>query len=135
MRLVDIYKSPDSVDVLYRLLEERPKSANISHKLMPSRKKHKGFVESCPYTAWYLVLVTYGQRVGAIYLTREDEIGVSIFKDHERCGYATTAIRMLMGLHPRKRFLANINPENEGSIAMFEKLGFSHIQNTYALDV
>ncbi len=43
----------------------------------------------------------------------------------------TSSDEKLMEAHPRKKYLANINPANERSIHMFEKLGFKHIQNTY----
>ena len=39
-----------------------------------------------------------------------------------------------MKRHPRKRFLANVNPRNKKSIAMFEAMGFRHLQNTYELN-
>jgi len=70
--------------------------------------------------------------VGSIYLTRQREIGIGIFKDRRKKGYAMESIKMLMNKHPG-RFLANINPENDPSIKLFEGIGFKHIQNTYEL--
>lgn len=72
------------------------------------------------------------QPVGTIYLTTLREIGISIFRSHQRQGYAIQAIDLLTAAHPGK-FLANINPKNTASIGMFKKLGFNHIQNTYEL--
>ena len=133
VRLVDVYGFQDTVDTLYRLLEERPLSACISHKRMPSRVKHNKFVASRPYAAWYLIEVN-GGPVGAIYLTHANEIGVGILRKRRRAGSATKAIKLLMELHPRDRYYANINPENEPSALLFSRLGFQHIQDTYALD-
>jgi RimJ/RimL family protein N-acetyltransferase len=133
MRLVSAYEVTSN-SILYRLLEERPVSANISHQEMPTWKKHKQFVKSRPYSAWFLIMD--GEEVlGSIYLTQQDEIGIFLFEKHQGNGHAGKAISMLMKLHPRKRYLANINPNNEGSIRMFKRLGFAHIQNTYLFDV
>ena len=41
------------------------------------------------------------------------------------------AIMKLMRRHPRPRYVANINPGNSDLTAVFSKLGFKHIQNTY----
>ncbi len=43
------------------------------------------------------------------------------------------AVLELIRLHGPRRYLANINPRNDASIAMFQGLGFTHIQNTYEL--
>lgn len=130
MKLVDVYDGPKAADVLYELLAERPAKARISHRKMPTRADHENFVASRPYLAWYLIEVD-GDRVGAIYLTHANEVGVGIFRQAQRRGYATAAIRMLMERHPRESFRANINPDNRGSIEMFARLGFVHVQNTY----
>lgn len=130
MNLVDVYGSPDALGVLYRLLEERDPEVNISHREMPSWDSHCAFVASRPYAAWYLI-VAESEPVGAIYLSRADEIGVFILRAYRGKGYGRRAVLMLMEQHPRERYLANINPANEGSIAFFRELGFRHIQNTY----
>ena len=44
------------------------------------------------------------------------------------------AVRMLMGRHPRPRYLANINPGNSLSKVLFRRLGFKHIQETFAYE-
>ena len=133
VRLVGAYEITSDF-ILYGLLEERPVSANISHQEMPTWEEHKRFIKSRPYTAWYLIM-DGEEALGSIYLSQQDEIGVFLFKKHQGNGYAKMAIKMLTEEHPRKRYLANINPENKESISMFERLGFIHIQNTYALDV
>jgi RimJ/RimL family protein N-acetyltransferase len=129
VRLDSVYAHADAEDLLYQLLAERTPSQSISHQLMPTLNSHRRFVRSHPYRAWYLIL-DGEERVGAIYLTKEREIGVFVFEKFQRRGYGREAIRLLMRLWPG-RFLANINPINEASIRLFQGLGFNHIQNTY----
>lgn len=131
MILVDVYSEPKAIEVLYRLLKERPPGANISHRGDVSLESHEKFVSSRPYSVWYLVKED-ADFVGSVYLTKLDEIGVFVFKARQRRGVATEAIKKLLFFHHRTKYLANINPENVRSIRLFEKLGFCHIQNTYS---
>jgi len=128
--LIDVYESSAAPTLLYRLLEERTPEVNISHRKVPSWGDHLEFLGSRPYAAWY-VIEADGEPVGAIYLSRMDEIGVFILRAHRCRGYGKRAILQLLERHPRDRYLANINPTNSGSIAFFHSLGFRHIQNTY----
>jgi len=130
--LRDIYKVPDAPRHLYRLLEERGRDVNISHRAMPSWRAHLRFVRSRPYHAWYLIEAD-GEIAGAAYLSKADEIGIFLFRSHQGRGLGPEAVKAVMKRHPRKRFLANVNPRNKGSIAMFEAMGFRHLQNTYEL--
>lgn len=105
---------------------------NISHKELPTWEKHVAFINSKPYHAWHL-LAHDDEIVGSAYLTKQNEIGIFIFKKHRGRGFGKKAIGLLMGLYPRKRYIANINPQNEISLKLFEGLGFRHVQNTYAI--
>jgi RimJ/RimL family protein N-acetyltransferase len=135
IRLVDVYPCRIStVAFLYDLLLERDPVANISHKKMPAFDDHRKFVESRPYQAWYLVQMDE-EPLGAVYLTKDNEIGVFISKSHQGNGYGKKSVYILMSMHPAKRFLANIAPGNERSRAMFEKLGFELIQHTLAKEI
>jgi len=98
---------------------------------MPTRSEHEAFVRSRPYPHWYLIWADV-YIVGAVYLTTQDEIGIGILRAFRRHGYASEAIALLLRKHPGKRFLANINPLNTKSVALFQKLGFKGpIQVTY----
>jgi RimJ/RimL family protein N-acetyltransferase len=97
---------------------------------MPTVEQHLAFVRSNPYEEWNLVEVV-DSIVGATYLTRAGEIGIFIFKAYRGHGYGKRAVQMMMEKHKDKRLLANINPANEASIGMFQKLGFNLIQHTY----
>ena len=130
MRLRSVYKVTDAARHLYRLLQERTEAVNISHRVVPAWSAHARFVKSRPYAAWYLVEV--GDEItGAIYLSRANEIGIFLFRDYQGRGLGREAVQLLMQRHPRKQFLANVNPLNKNSIEMFEALGFRHLQNTY----
>ena len=130
MKLVDAYDHPEAVELLWRLLGEREPHQSISHHKMPTLAEHRGYVASKPYPYWYLI--DCGELVGAIYLTARREVGVGILQAHRKNGYGRSAFLQLQDRHPGQ-FLANINPANRPSMDMFRDLGFTHIQNTYAL--
>lgn len=143
--LRNVYSDPEADKVLYELLRERSTEddpyINISHRRLPSWVDHVYFIESRPYRKWYLIY-DEGIPVGTCYLSKRNEIGIVLFRRHRKKGYGTLAVSQLIEIHkPLKeipgvrsgRFLANINPENQASVRMFGKLGFTHLQNTYAL--
>lgn len=132
MELLSIYgfNSHYPIVLLYDLLGERTPDQSISHKSMPTINEHSNFVLSRPYKRWDLIYVEDHGFVGAIYLTYVNEIGIGVLRNHQGHHYGIEAVRLLMAREVGP-FLANINPNNQGSIAMFAKLGFGHIQNTY----
>jgi len=130
MKLLDAYTHPEAVDLLWQLLYEREPHQNISHKRLPSLKEHKAFVASKPYPHWYLI--DCGDLVGATYLTWRREVGIGILRRFRGSAYGRHAVMELGRLHPGPMY-ANINPANRSSIDMFRDLGFTHLQNTYAL--
>lgn len=137
LHLVDVYEEDGHASVhaifwLYELLRERKSHQSISHKEFPTSGQHIGFVFSRPYLAWYIAYAE-GEPVGAVYITKEREIGVHILNRYQEQGFGPHAVRLIMEKHSGK-FLANINPENLPSIRMFERMGFKHIQNTYCLE-
>lgn len=123
--------NPAHLALLYDLLRERTPEESISHKEMPTFVEHVDFVESSPYQRWVMLLVD-GRLVGASYLTHENEIGVSVLARERGNGYGSQAVEGWIARYPGRKFLANINPKNGKSQALFKKLGFRHIQNTYA---
>jgi len=120
------------LEFLYKLLEKRDSTANISHKKMPSYEEHVQFVHSKPYSVWYVIIVN-NERVGSIYLSKQDEIGILLISDMTGKGMGRIALELLMRKNPRKRYLANISPKNKKSTEFFEKNGFRLIQYTYEL--
>jgi len=118
---------------LYNLLKERKPNANISHKKMPNYSEHVKFVKSRPYTKWN-VIECGKQKVGSIYLSKNDEIGIFLKKQFQGKNVAQESLELFIKLNPRKRYLANINPKNVVSQKFFKKNGFKLIQYTYEFE-
>ena len=117
---------------LYDLLMERNPRANISHKKMPVYNKHVSFVSAKPYSKWYVIMYRVN-KVGSIYLTSQNEIGIFIKKSFQNKQIGNIALRKLIQKNPKKRYLANVNPKNKKSIRFFKNNGFKLIQYTFEL--
>ena len=139
MKLTMVHDSTPVYWTLYDLLKERTPEQSISHKKMPTMVEHVDFIRSNPYPHWYLIEADKTptkpvEFLGSVYLTKQREIGIFIFKKHQGEGYATEAIKEIIKMHPGK-FLANVNPANEPSNKLFEKLGGKIIQHTYEVEL
>ena len=117
---------------LYDLLKNKDPNANISHKKMPSYDEHVEFVMSKPYTNWYVI--EYDKKnVGSIYLSKQDEIGISINNDYEYDQIVKSALKLLMKLNQRKRYLANVGPKDVKSQEFLLKNGFTSLEYVYEI--
>mgnify|MGYP003972055143 FL=1 len=125
-------KKSDS-NFLYELLKERDSRANISHKKMPSIKQHEKFIQSKPYSKWYIIQSS-NNDIGSIYLSKNNEIGIFLIKKNQNEGIGANVLKLLMEKNPKIRYLANVNPKNKKSIEFFKKNGFKLIQHTYELE-
>ena len=123
----------DDYRFLFNLLKERESFMNISHKKMPTFSEHAKFVRSKPYTKWYII-ENGKKKVGSIYLSKQDEIGIFIKKNERQKDIGNSALELIMKKNPRERFLANINPKNKKSITFFQKNNFKLIQYTYEIN-
>lgn len=119
-------------EFLYELLKSRNPSVNISHKKLPTYYEHVKFVLEKPYSKWYIIKYNE-RRVGSIYLSLQDEIGIFIKKEFQRRGIGKKAVLLLMKKNPRSRYLANVAPENIKHQKFFKKLGFLGLEYTYEL--
>ena len=115
---------------LYDLLKERESNVNISHKKMPTYAQHIKFIESRPYSKWYVIILN-NQKIGSAYLSKQNEIGIFITKNKQRKKLGTSVLDMIIKKNHRKRYLANVNPKNKKSISFFKKNGFELIQHTF----
>ena len=125
-------KKSDS-NFLYELLKQRDPRANISHKRMPSFKQHESFIQSKPYSKWYIIQ-NFKNDVGSIYLSKNNEIGIFLIGKNQNKGIGCKALKLLIEKNPKIRYLANVNPKNKKSIDFFKKNGFKLIQHTYELE-
>ena len=118
---------------LYELLKEREPSTNISHKKMPTFNQHVNFVLSKPYSKWYIILQGI-DKVGSIYLSKQNEIGIFLKKESHHAGIGTMALKLVMKKNPKKGYLANVNPKNKKLIEFFKNNNFKILQYTYELN-
>lgn len=141
IQLHDVYERGHihqvDVDFLYEVLKARPPEANISHREMPTPEQHKQFVHRRPYECWYIVqaqsddgLVT--TRIGAIYISKQREVGIHLLEAYWGTGFAERALALLRQNHPGP-LLANVAPGNTRSQEFFMKAGGRLIQYTYTL--
>lgn len=119
---------------LFNLLKERDPKANISHKKMPTFSEHVKFIESKPYTNWYII-ENGRKKIGSVYLSKNDEIGIFLKKEAHGRNFGKIALELLVKKNPRSRYLANVNPKNTVSSKFFKKNGFKLIQHTYELEI
>lgn len=132
LKIIEVKNS--DAHFLYNLLLERSPKANISHKKMPSYKKHVSFVKSKPYSKWYVV-VNNKKKIGSIYLTNLNEIAISMKKDFDKNQIKENIIKLLMTKNPRKRYLFNVSPKNTNTINFFKKNSFKLVQYTFELEL
>lgn len=140
------YPVSDACEFLYRLLGERGGEVAISHREMPGYGKHCQFVIGKPYRYWYLVEQRSTSKnslgwIGAVNATWQNEVGVQLLSIWQGQGHGREAVRRFLATHtpnpaePSVRdgaWLANIAPTNVRSQQFFAKLGFRHIQETWA---
>ena len=120
----------EDAEFLFELLKQREGIVNISHKSLPAWEDHVDYIKNHSYQSWDIIWVDE-TRIGNIYLTEKDEIGIFLDKKFQSNGYGSQAINEFMKKNGKKRYLANINPTHYKSIQFFGKHGFLHIQNTY----
>lgn len=141
MEFADVYSTPGASDVLWELMLEREgeHTSNISFT-MPTREEHEAFIMRSPFAHWYLIEQD-GEYLGYVSASWRNEIGIVLFKAHRGQGYGREALEKLFSIaFPLKgvagdfpsHFVANVNPKNERSIALFQSLGFELVQQVYA---
>ena len=134
--LIRPVRPSDDTKFLFELLKERDSRVNISHKKMPTYASHVKFIESKPYKKWYII-TTYEhkckEKVGSIYLSKNDEIGIFVLKRFQGKNIGKYALTELMRRNPKSRYLANVNPKNKKSMQFFKNNSFKLIQYTFEL--
>lgn len=130
VKLKSVKKS--DVMFLYNLLNERDPKNNISHVKIPTLKQHIKFINSKPYTKWYIIYLD-NEKVGSMYITKQNEIGIHILKKFPFEKISSESLEIIIGKNPRKKLFANVSPQNIELQQFFNKKGFKLIQYTYEL--
>jgi len=120
-------------EFLFNLLQKRDSKVNISHKKMPTYNQHIKFLKSKPYSKWYIIILEK-QKIGSIYLSKQNEIGIFLMKSCDVDDIRLKSLITLMKKNPRKRYLANVNPNNKKLISFWKKNNFSLVSYSYELD-
>lgn len=131
---LDVYQTAGAYEYLWKLMQERRPEVNISHKEMPTWGEHVAFVDSFPYRSWHFIEAYFGSYpviAGAIYLTKNNEIGIHIFAECQNKGIGKAAVTELMVRCPGTLLRANIATNNHTSQRMFSKLGFTILEYTF----
>ena len=119
---------------LYDLLKARDSLANISHKKVPSYNEHVNFILSNPYTIWYIIEYE-GKKIGSVYLSKHDEIGISLIDNSLYDKIGKSIIKLLIKNNPRKHYLAKVSPRNKKLQNFFVNNGFTGLEYTYEIFV
>ena len=119
---------------LYELLKTKDPIANISHKKMPSYDEHVNFILSNPYAIWYIIEYE-GKKIGSVYLSKHDEIGISLVDNTLYDKIGKSIIKLLSKNNPRKRYLAKVSPQNKKLQNFFVNNGFTGLEYTYEIIV
>ena len=117
---------------LYDLLKTRDSRANISHKKVPSYDEHVHFILSNPYTIWYIIEYE-GKKIGSVYLSKHDEIGISLVDNSLYDKIGKSIIKLLIKNNPRKHYLAKVSPRNKKLQNFFVNNGFTGLEYTYEI--
>ena len=117
---------------LYDLLKTRDPLASISHKKMPSYDEHVNFILSNPYAVWYIIEYEE-EKTGSIYLSKQDEIGISLVDNSLYDKIGKSVIKLLIKNNPRKRYLAKTSPQNKKLQNFFINNGFTGLEYTYEI--
>lgn len=147
IRYLDAYGEARAPKFLWQMMEESmdEPDTRISHEDMPSWDEHVLFLKARSRRVLLLieddsVRLAEDELVGFVSLTYMNEIGVRIRKAMRGRGHGALGVQHIITNYApmpaqasvrQGRFIANINPANAASIALFTKLGAKHIQNTY----
>jgi hypothetical protein len=99
---------------------------------MPSYDEHVNFILSNPYAIWYIIEYE-GKKIGSVYLSKHDEIGISLVDNSLYDKTGKSIIKLLIKNNPRKRYLAKVSPRNKKLQNFFVNNGFTGLEYTYEI--
>ena len=133
---IDINSSSnEDISFLYKVLSCRDETENISHVVMPTYEEHIEFVHSNPYKKWCVVFID-DQRVGSIYLSESNEIGMFTLPEfRDIIKMEETYEEFIQSINVPSKVFINVSPKNENLKRLVRRMGFTHIQDTYAKEI
>ena len=126
-----------SYDCLFKLLKDR--KYNISHKEMPTFKKHKEFINSAPYEHWYIF--SAGETIlGSFYIKKDNSIGIHLNQPNINI-VEKIIIFINKNFKPKKGipslipnyFYVNIADNNDKMKSILKSIGLAPIQVSFKL--
>jgi hypothetical protein len=118
---------------LYDLLKNRKVIENISHKKMPTYKQHVQFINTKPYSKWYIIFCQK-EKIGTAYLSRLNEIGIHLINSVIEKKLNKEIISKMMEKNDKDRYLINVGIKNKKLSKLVEFYGFSKIQTTFEIN-
>ena len=121
------------IPILYEMLKEMLsiQYSSVNEKPLPSFEDSKKFVmkylqdnENHDIDNWYMLEDENGTILGSTKISKSNYISYQILEKFQNKGLGTKAVQLLMEKHPKKRYFATINKENDPSIKLISKLGF-----------
>ena len=133
----------EMLQFLFDLLSKRDAYVNISHDPdhMPTWDEHVDFVCRMPYRKWWVIMAKVRMskdsyqtaQIGAAYLSKQNEIGIQIIREHRRKGFGRETLIEIKKMFEGERLLWNTNPLNTESKKLVEGVGGRVIQHTYEI--
>ena len=130
-----------NIDYGSATLDDYPEEFKTPEKDIPSFQQHKEFVENFlennsknNYDVWYMISILENNietKIGSIALKKDGEWGYHLLMNHWNKGIGQAALKKLIELHPRKKFVARIKVGNKRAIHIAEKFGHELKELTY----
>lgn len=113
---------------VYQLLKERQNEPNVNINFqMPTYEDHKEYLLDALYFEWYkqaFIMYIGRKKIGQVYVTKDNEIGVFVLKAYQGKGYGREAVKRIIQATESDVFTAHVNGANEKSKRLFKALGF-----------
>ena len=140
VKLIKVNNSKSHVLILYKILKERDRKSNISHKKIPTLEDHKIFINAFPYRYWFIIKKSRN-ILGSAYITKSNEISITLLKKSkshfiETINLILANIKPLPAIASRRNgnFTLNLAPDNKFYINILNDIGSKKIQETYLLN-
>lgn len=146
IRYLSAYEHPAGESFLWRMMAEAldEPHTTISHTKMPAPEEHRKWMANRTQRVLLIIedtnVALATAKIGFVSVTHQNEIGIRIAKLWRGKGYGRRAVQHILDHYEPKpalpsvrpgKFVANINPANAASIALFTGLGARHLQSTF----